>query len=159
MCDCFAQFPVQKGESHTLTFPDGFKIAEVKKGQFDAGKGDVMFALARDEQGHEIRAFHASHVPVSNEEIGKFVEATAAFYAARIQGLSVVSKKVEDVRGRNWGRVVMTRGDRCMVMAFYSMDGSPTRIEFHGRSDEAEKLLGFLDVMVKKFDVPKKEDN
>jgi len=157
-CAAYADFPNQKGGRLSLQFPEGFKIVESAQEKQDAGKGDVKFATAKDDDGHEIRAFHASHVPVSNEEIGKFVEATAAFYA-KLQGVSVVSKKVENIGGRNWGRVSMKSGGRCIVMAFYSMDGSPTRLEFHGSADEEKKLQSFVNAVIERFGTPKEEAN
>lgn len=150
VCSAYADFPNQRGEAIALKLPDGFTLIEKHNGQFDASNGDVLIAVARDEQKHEIRIFHASNVPVSDEEVPKFVEVMTSFFKNKPNAV-VFASKVSRIDGRNWGRLEMEVNGSALLFLIYSLDGSPSRIEFAGPISDAASIGKFADVVIERL--------
>ena len=151
--DAFAQLPPHRGERVDLVVPDGFKITESKQGGFDAASGDVLFAVAQNEAKHTIRCYHASNVPLKQEEVPRFLDFMKATFS-RNPGVRVLKSELRTANARSWGtidlEVLDDRTDNLLLIAFFSVDGSPSRFEFGGPLSDIDKLRSARDQLIER---------
>ena len=132
----------------TFGFPDSYSNIVAEEGKFDATSGDVIFAEAEHESGATIEVSYNSRVPVTNEEMPKFLEfmSSKAFGNSRFENGKVLEKE-----GVNWCIVDLTNPNQPenekIKIVFVSFDGSPMKMTFRASNevDLDQIVLEYID--------------